>query len=286
MNQRRFAFTLIELLTVIGIIALLAALLLPVFFQARAKARQSACASNLRQISAALLAYCGDYDEQNPVQTAPPALFAAASPINIGWAGKIYPYLKNTDVFQCPTDPTRAMSNAAPVSYGFNLNLSFPSHLAALNAPSHSVLLFEVRKSVTRVSEADEGVLQNPPPSQMSASGNGGPLLGWPSWNWTKAQNYQLVQYATGCISNASCDGHDDWYDTTEGRHSGGANFAAADGHTKWLQGAQVSAGKNAAAPGNAQTETGCTWLSDTRTRYPCAEGTASGKHTLTFSVQ
>ncbi|MCW3099934.1 MAG: prepilin-type N-terminal cleavage/methylation domain, partial [Chthonomonadaceae bacterium] len=66
MQHRRTAFTLIELLVVIAIIAILAAILFPVFAQAREKARQTACLSNLRQIGTAVMMYTQDYDEVLP----------------------------------------------------------------------------------------------------------------------------------------------------------------------------------------------------------------------------
>src|ERR687883_602422 len=65
-SRRRDAFTLIELLVVIAIIAILAAILFPVFAQARAKARQTACLSNLKQIGTGLMMYTQDYDETYP----------------------------------------------------------------------------------------------------------------------------------------------------------------------------------------------------------------------------
>jgi prepilin-type N-terminal cleavage/methylation domain-containing protein/prepilin-type processing-associated H-X9-DG protein len=100
----RTAFTLIELLVVIAIIAVLAAILFPVFAQAREKARQTSCLSNLRQIGLAMMQYAQDADE-----TMPNALLNQ-SPINGGDVGfKPYdqilmPYVKNYQVFNCPSD--------------------------------------------------------------------------------------------------------------------------------------------------------------------------------------
>lgn len=105
-NKRR-GFTLIELLVVIAIIAILAAILFPVFAQAREKARQASCTSNAKQIGLGLAMYTQDYDELMP-----PA-FPQIPPINGGnidrmpYDMQILPYIKNDQVFACPSDDTR-----------------------------------------------------------------------------------------------------------------------------------------------------------------------------------
>jgi len=95
MDQRKKSgFTLIELLVVIAIIAILAAILFPVFAKAREKARQSSCASNLNQIGKAFMMYSQDYDEQ---------LFHPRWVSVDGWTAPISPYVKNEQVFGCPS---------------------------------------------------------------------------------------------------------------------------------------------------------------------------------------
>src|SRR5665213_3332533 len=104
MNYRNRAFTLIELLVVIAIIAILAAILFPVFAAAREKARQTTCASNEKQLGLAFLQYAQDYDEcftYGMTET----LHTQGTHVGQGWASTIYPYVKSTGVYTCPDDP-------------------------------------------------------------------------------------------------------------------------------------------------------------------------------------
>lgn len=94
----RRAFTLIELLMVISIIAILAAILFPVFAQARDAARSTTCRSNLRQIGTAVVMYVTDYDGCYPI------LRGAKTSSFMDWRGGIAPYLKNVGVFRCPSN--------------------------------------------------------------------------------------------------------------------------------------------------------------------------------------
>jgi len=104
------AFTLIELLVVIAIIAILAAILFPVFAQAREKARQASCASNLKQVGTAWTMYLQDYDEHiaagnNPIGWGDCPTMPGRSQFG-GWEGNLLaPYIKNTAVFKCPSTP-------------------------------------------------------------------------------------------------------------------------------------------------------------------------------------
>src|SRR5688500_14617648 len=133
-TSRKAGFTLIELLVVIAIIAILAAILFPVFAQAREKARQTACLSNAKQIGTGLVMYQQDYDG-----TAPMAQYAVTGPATpypsrygviyyaAVYADMLEPYMKNMGVAACPSDPTRrtvsdANFKAGPaLSYGVNL---------------------------------------------------------------------------------------------------------------------------------------------------------------------
>lgn len=102
-NRNRFAFTLIELLVVIAIIAILAAILFPVFAQARTKARQAADLSNLKQMGTALLMYSQDFDESMvPWNVSGTPGDGCAKGGLIYWPALVQPYVKNTQIFISP----------------------------------------------------------------------------------------------------------------------------------------------------------------------------------------
>src|SRR5450759_194666 len=108
-EMRKNGFTLIELLVVIAIIAILAAILFPVFAQARAKARGAACLSNIKQIALGMTMYAQDYDETFPQwkwdQSWNGGIGSPGGPTNDAtsiWWNAIYPYVKNVQVFNCP----------------------------------------------------------------------------------------------------------------------------------------------------------------------------------------
>lgn len=108
MRHRQAAFTLIELLVVIAIIAILAAILFPVFAQAREKGRQASCSSNMRQIGLACLMYAQDYDERTPRNWYGEEGFEAttaigANPERYKWMDVVQPYVRTPQLFTCPS---------------------------------------------------------------------------------------------------------------------------------------------------------------------------------------
>src|SRR5436305_13565552 len=119
---RKRGFTLVELLVVIAIIAILSAILFPVFATARERARQVSCVSNERQLGLAFAQYTQDNDETFPSGIENP-LPASEYWRGNGWSSEIYPYVKNTGVYKCPDDNGHTVGSAVPISYFMNSNL-------------------------------------------------------------------------------------------------------------------------------------------------------------------
>jgi prepilin-type N-terminal cleavage/methylation domain-containing protein/prepilin-type processing-associated H-X9-DG protein len=159
-SSRRSAFTLIELLVVIAIIAILAAILFPVFAQAREKARQTSCLSNLKQYSLANLMYVQDYDETFPMS----AYLNTSCVATFYWA--VAPYVKNDQITQCPSEkdamnvqlltgapcPNTPPMNSYVVNPALYANGFAPSvstlSLAAVSRPAETVMHYDGNTSV------------------------------------------------------------------------------------------------------------------------------------------
>jgi len=142
MNNRKLGFTLIELLVVIAIIAILAAILFPVFASARDKARQASCTSNLKQLGLALTQYVTDYDDTMPMNWMNGAAgagngFGTATPNSplILWA--IFPYVKSAGVYKCPSDTTNS-----PSSYCYNNDIGY-AMMSQFTNPVQTVALLD-----------------------------------------------------------------------------------------------------------------------------------------------
>src|SRR3954471_3517680 len=108
-RARRRGFTLIELLVVIAIIAILAAILFPVFARARENARRSSCQSNLKQLGLGVAQYTQDYDEKFPY-----AMVSNTS-YDFGWSVIIQPYVKSTQLLQCPSESTAPTTDPSAI---------------------------------------------------------------------------------------------------------------------------------------------------------------------------
>ena len=264
-------FTLIELLVVIAIIAILAAILFPVFAQAREKARAISCLSNTNQLALAAIQYEQDYDDTTPGGE-------NHSGLGSGWAGQIYPYVKSTAVFVCPDDSSKEISIGHPSSYGFNRNCAIynpnlPYHtypqgtpLAQFTAPAKTVLLFEVTKSgYYDVSQPfTNGDLPGDPKGAYNGDEtyDGGSVAGCGLGGQYDMVGYNChfgggnndgthVQYATGYLRNSMTDAGSRLDFTPTGRHTDGANYTMCDGHSKFFRPGAVSGGYPNGTPGN-----------------------------------
>lgn len=224
MIHRQRGFTLIELLVVIAIIAILAAILFPVFAQARAKARQAACMANLKQLGLSFQMYAQDQDEMLPVWGHGNTSDATNGPDEgfYSWDTVLEPYLKNEQILKCPNNPYGrdyrgyAMTRYTGDTYGVNL----PMHVDLPPLPSETVLL------------TDKG--------KQAIGANGDAAM----------EAFYQSHGSTG-------------YDLDKTMfHNGGKNFLFLDGHVKWFsENSGPFAADTGLDPGDVPMATG--WDSD-----------------------
>ncbi|HVK02151.1 MAG TPA: DUF1559 domain-containing protein [Armatimonadaceae bacterium] len=268
------AFTLIELLVVIAIIAILAAILFPVFAQAREKARQSSCLSNMKQIGLAALQYVQDYDETYPrlTITPPPAPRQSWAPFT--WQDAVGPYVKNgtisvtwasTDgtpvtltaggIWLCPSQPDAGARNIyggndtifTQERYGNGSGDIVPTTLGQISRPADVVLLSENN-------EID------------SYDGIGDPRLTGDAY-WQCGTTWQCSGPNSSAQWDKDLTGSEaepwKWAQVSRYRHSGVSNFAFVDGHVKAISKGQLNWCRNFYYPGigSAYSPSSQTWL-------------------------
>lgn len=281
----RSGFTLIELLVVIAIIALLAAILFPVFARARENARRSSCQSNMKQMGLGFIQYAQDFDEKYPCGANATPGYAAGQ----GWGAQVFPYIKSTQVYRCPSDMSTIYTYDPDwyvVSYCYNSSIPYPSWwygtgvfvgtVASMNAVTKTVLLFESANTGGQITSGVETDRMTPATwgtlsTISSVPGNTG---GWFATGLLAGRGGTVVSDPTLSTINMYGSADRTGFMYPYGRHLEGSNFLMADGHVKWLKGDQVSTGQ-AAASATAQQAT-----------YD-AEGTSysgTGAHAVTFS--
>ena len=260
-------FTLIELLVVIAIIAILAAILFPVFAHAREKARHTACLSNGNQISTAMMMYTQDYDET----------YVLAIETNDWqvWPVRIQPYVKNWDMMYCPSGSSKRMPNSwyalGPqynwwgnwglwVQYGYNAtylnqanadcsNLGIngnafgpPTKLAAVQQPAATILLAETGQDAEPDFPDNVGTDIVYPPGGYTAND----ACTYGDWG---AFGPDSLWYGSNGSTAVTKMGF------FRPRHNGGGNITFCDGHSKYMMPGALAAGTNwnlaTSQPGN-----------------------------------
>ncbi len=238
-ESRRRGFTLIELLVVIAIIAILAAILFPVFAKAREKARQTTCLSNEKQLGLGFIQYEQDYDERLPLGSEQQggAWFAG-----IGWGGQVYPYVKSTGVYKCPDDPTQASGTSVPVSYADNYEIANYS-ATQFGSPAQTIQLVETLGTLAVVTDINEAGSVTKSPCDLSdnlvtTNATGGHIINSPAIYSTG--QITLSSPLGGPAARSNSAGNPPKDDNSGGRHTQGANYLFADGHAKWVRAAAV----------------------------------------------
>jgi prepilin-type N-terminal cleavage/methylation domain-containing protein/prepilin-type processing-associated H-X9-DG protein len=231
-------FTLIELLVVIAIIAILAAILFPVFARARENARRASCQSGMKQIALGIFQYTQDYDERFPTSPFDQTSYNAGG--TYGWADKILPYTKSVQLYQCPSDrsPTANPDGTGGSSYSDywgNENLipkySAGVNVAALTNSSNTVLNYE------------------------STGYEGGPAGCYHGEGYGGSAGV-VGQKPTTCFSAD--------YPLASSRHLEGSNYSFADGHVKWLKPEKLLPGDTACSGGaNSPNGSNATFCKD-----------------------
>ncbi len=204
-TSRRRGFTLIELLVVIAIIAVLAAILFPVFAQAREKARATACLSNCRQIGLAFMQYAQDSDERLPLST--------DTSRDLSWVVTVQPYIKSPQIYRCPDDrstnwttPLSGQTATRLSSYYLNDWLAGTlkyTILSSINSPASVVYVSE--STLNKTGDHFHPFLWTADPERP-----GGPSAS--TFDTSKNQTLELDLV----------------------RHQNGFNSVYADGHAKW----------------------------------------------------
>ncbi len=281
-HTRNSAFTLIELLVVIAIIAILAAILFPVFARARENARRSSCQSNMKQMGLAFLQYSQDYDETMVLGKRQNFAFPGLGGTGeVAWDTLLEPYAQKAGstqfgtgqnpLLRCPSDSieplvSSAFPNPSKRSYAIPLNGNAASdyawppestvpdahakgrNLSQFSAPSATFMMVESPHQINRIGSAD---------AYRSAGVNN------PGGTTANYWQFQLGQGAAGSQSLHA--------NGKQGEHFDGFNYLYVDGHVKFQRPLQTMGQNKSAAPGNANG-----WQCQGNVTRPCGPWTIS----------
>jgi prepilin-type N-terminal cleavage/methylation domain-containing protein/prepilin-type processing-associated H-X9-DG protein len=213
--MRRRGFTLIELLVVIAIIAILAAILFPVFAKAREKARQTSCLSNIKQLALAALMYTQDYDEtllraNNVVPVGSYMLPDGVTPSTTGnllWTYQVLPYCKNVQMFNCPSStfrwpPSTYTQNSC---YGFNDKTLGGVALGSIISPAATIMFDDCTYYLT---DWDTNNDNHQPPTQLH---NGGANVAFVDGHAKWYLGTSIASYAPDTATHLPGDVQDLW---------------------------------------------------------------------------
>ncbi|MBQ0104621.1 MAG: DUF1559 domain-containing protein [Armatimonadetes bacterium] len=206
-------FTLIELLVVIAIIAILAAILFPVFAQAREKARQTSCLSNCKQLGTGLILYLDDYEETLPPcggsngfdlpQTIFRSYFNGMGSFDAtSWKDSLYPYVKNINMFYCPSNK----SSKQAAGYAMNVNIAFTRETNSWRTAPLS--LAQIKETSKLVFVTDSMIYTHPDAGVINFN-----------------ESWRRIFIGWGGDKTMSCC-----------RHNGGGNVTFADGHAHYYK--------------------------------------------------
>jgi prepilin-type N-terminal cleavage/methylation domain-containing protein/prepilin-type processing-associated H-X9-DG protein len=246
--KTRKGFTLIELLVVIAIIAILAAILFPVFAKVREKARQTSCLSNLKQIGLGLIQYSQDNDEYMPKAWLGNGGYQASDPrqvtVKYKWMDCIYPYVKSTQVFHCP-DFNDDLSLGVTGNYVPYQTLGT---VAGTNVPDDQHYgSYAINASYWGTGWNDSGFtapasntnsmailinqLDHPATTAWVTDGDGGYQFDWPGTNPAIVPGADGVQTWGSAVLNGGVNSRQD--SSLSARHTGMINVLWCDGHAK-----------------------------------------------------